>query len=215
VCRYAHGPPPCFWLPGFFFTPSFTTAALQNYARREKLPIDAVGFDFAPLSGDPLDTAAWPQAPPPAGVYVSGLYLEGCGWDIEKQELKESEPKVLFATAPVLWLQPKRAEGFAAFAHYSCPVYRTAERHGARLAAADAAAAARMSLFAGSAGRLRSQTEALTCCTRAPAQHCTGQPCLPTGVCSRVHVPPFPTLNECCALAVQACSPPRATRPTS
>ena len=49
---YEHGKPPTFWLPGFFFTPSFTTAALQNYARRHKLPIDVVGFDFEMLGVD-------------------------------------------------------------------------------------------------------------------------------------------------------------------
>ena len=33
-------------------------------------------------------------APPPAGVYVYGLFLEGCGWDEQVMELRESAPKV-------------------------------------------------------------------------------------------------------------------------
>lgn len=42
-CRYEHGPPPAFWLPGFFFVQSFLTAGLQNYARAHRVPIDMVG----------------------------------------------------------------------------------------------------------------------------------------------------------------------------
>ena len=32
---------------------------------------------------------------PLQGCYVSGLYLEGAGWDIEKGCLRRSKPKVL------------------------------------------------------------------------------------------------------------------------
>lgn len=89
---YDNGKPTVFWLPGFFFTPSFTTAALQNYARSYKLPIDSVGFDFQMMGTDP---AAY-TTPPESGIYIYGMFVEGCAWDRDKQVLQESRPKVLF-----------------------------------------------------------------------------------------------------------------------
>ncbi|GFH11925.1 uncharacterized protein HaLaN_07510, partial [Haematococcus lacustris] len=112
---YDYGQPPVFWISGFFFTPSFTTAALQNYARRHKLPIDSVGYEFVMMGTDP---AAY-LLPPLDGVYIHGLFLEGCGWDA-----------VLFEPAPVIWLQPKKLTDFRPYPAYECPVYRTAERRG-------------------------------------------------------------------------------------
>ena len=67
---------------------------------------------------------------PNEGVYIHGLYLEGCGWDAVAKQLCESEPKVLFVAAPIMWLRPKSADQADVYSHYDCPMYRTADRRG-------------------------------------------------------------------------------------
>lgn len=41
-----YGAPHVFWLSGFYFTQSYLTGVLQNFARREHLPIDWIHFEF-------------------------------------------------------------------------------------------------------------------------------------------------------------------------
>ena len=64
------------------------------------------------------------------GVYIRGLFIEGCDWDPNKKLLCESKPKMLFTDAPVFWLVPKLNTEHSAFPHYNCPVYRTHDRRG-------------------------------------------------------------------------------------
>ena len=120
--------PSAFWLPGFYFTPSFCTAVLQNYAREHKLAIDTISFDFEMLE---LDSGIYTEGNSPSeGVYVYGMYFEGCGWSTEKKMLAESRPRVLFEPSPVIWFKPVLNDKLVLRPSYSCPCYRTADRRG-------------------------------------------------------------------------------------
>ena len=71
---------------------TFSDPVMQNFARKNKVPIDEIGFDFEILSGASSPDAI--KQSPSEGAYVHGLFLEGCGWDAKAKQLTESEPKV-------------------------------------------------------------------------------------------------------------------------
>ena len=99
---------------------------MQNYARQHNIPIDMVKFDFSMLG---MHDEAYDK-PPEEGIYVKGLFLEGCDWDPEQQKLCESRPKVLAVHAPLIHMVAMRTEDIKPYPHYNCPVYRTMDRRG-------------------------------------------------------------------------------------
>jgi len=72
----ANGQPMTYWLSGFFFTHSYTTGVMQNFARKHKIPIDLLTFDFEVLVGEVTEK-------PADGAYIYGLFLEAARWNIE------------------------------------------------------------------------------------------------------------------------------------
>merc|ERR1712154_45371 len=142
-----NGQPPVYWLSGFFFTQSFLTGALQNYARKYSIPIDELVFTFKVMNefGDDLNNESENymtkynkhianMKAPDDGCYVYGLYLDGAAWDWKKNTLTESKPKQLFCSMPMMWFKPKRICDIKKDDNekiYECPVYKTSRRAGA------------------------------------------------------------------------------------
>ncbi|KAJ3206419.1 Dynein heavy chain 7, axonemal [Entophlyctis luteolus] len=120
--------PAVFWISGFFFTQSFLTGTLQNYARKYSLPIDLLAIKFTVMPKDDYDEG------PEDGVYIRGLYLEGARWDRETNELGESHLKMLTDLMPVVLATPILNDDpeFLRIKEvsYDCPVYKTSARRG-------------------------------------------------------------------------------------
>jgi len=123
------GPPPAFWISGFFFPQGFMTGALQMYARKTKIPIDTLDFKtHVTAMKEGADVAAQPKD----GVYVFGLFIVCARWDHGAQVLNEMEPGRLLYKMPVVWLEPVQSKDVKLDdgKTYACPFYKTSRRAG-------------------------------------------------------------------------------------
>uniref|UniRef100_A0A8B9U568 Dynein axonemal heavy chain 3 n=1 Tax=Anas zonorhyncha TaxID=75864 RepID=A0A8B9U568_9AVES len=120
-----NGAPTVFWLSGFYFTQSFLTGVLQNYARKYTIPIDHIGFEFEVMKEEHTM-----EKMPEDGAYIKGLFLEGARWDRESLVIGESLPKILHDSLPIIWFKPGESSRFRHMNIYSCPVYKTSARRG-------------------------------------------------------------------------------------
>ena len=122
-----NGIPTTFWISAFYFTHSFLTGILQNYARKYKIPIDELSFEFTVMSDiKEYDLTQKPED----GCYIYGFYIEGARWNSEIRLLDESLPKVLLPSMPHVWFKPAKKDENKKIEDYECPVYRTSKRSG-------------------------------------------------------------------------------------
>ena len=108
---------------------AFLTGAQQNFARKYKIPIDHLTFEFNVMSVEADDRDSITE-PPENGVYVYGLYLEGARWDRERGVLGESLPKILYDTMPCMHLVPIEKSKKEKKPIYLSPLYKTLARRG-------------------------------------------------------------------------------------
>jgi dynein heavy chain len=80
---------------------AFLTGTLQNFARKNALPIDTVSFGFQVM--DELGSGSSCSSGPEDGCYIRGLFLEGARWDGQQRQLGESESIALDYAASSDW----------------------------------------------------------------------------------------------------------------
>eukprot|EP01047_Picozoa_sp_COSAG01_P132138 COSAG01_NODE_61954_length_287_cov_0.547872_1_plen_95_part_11 len=70
------------------------------------------------------------QQPPPNGVYIYGLFLEGAAWDKRNMCITESAKSVLFTKFPVIWLDPVNRLDKIPANSFRHPMYKVSTRAG-------------------------------------------------------------------------------------
>eukprot|EP01006_Ploeotia_vitrea_P030174 TRINITY_DN62648_c0_g2_i1.p1 TRINITY_DN62648_c0_g2~~TRINITY_DN62648_c0_g2_i1.p1 ORF type:complete len:699 (+),score=99.78 TRINITY_DN62648_c0_g2_i1:302-2098(+) len=122
--------PTRYWLTGFFNPQGFLTSVRQEVTRahsKENWSLDNVETKTEVQKWEKHETE---RAAPQEGVYIYGLFLEGCSWDKHKQKLKESQPKEMFKELPVLHVTAVEAgttkflKGKGVLNRYKCPCYK-------------------------------------------------------------------------------------------
>ncbi|XP_073981598.1 dynein axonemal heavy chain 7-like isoform X2 [Rhodnius prolixus] len=121
---YDQGPPVVYWLSGFYFTQAFLTGVQQNFARKYKIPIDHLTFDFVIQREKSFEES------PSDGAYIEGVFLDGARFNREEMVLDESYPKKLYDVVPIIWLKPMKKDYLVVGHRYLCPMYKTTERRG-------------------------------------------------------------------------------------
>ncbi|GFH14317.1 ODA2 protein, partial [Haematococcus lacustris] len=125
------GRPKGYWMTGFFNPQGFLTAMKQEVNRKhaaDKWALDDVVMT-SEVTNPPKDYEALKEAPA-EGVYIYGLYLDGCAWSGRDNKLVDSEPKKLFNLMPVLYVTGVLAKDKKRTGVFEAPCYRVKTRKG-------------------------------------------------------------------------------------
>ncbi|KAM6964967.1 dynein axonemal heavy chain 10 [Aplochiton taeniatus] len=122
------GEPNVMWLSGLHIPESYLTALVQATCRKNCWPLDRSTL-YTQVTQ--YRTEEDVNERPGQGCFVSGLYLEGADWDVERSCLVRSKPKVLVVPLPILKVIPIEAHRLKLQNTLRTPVYTTSMRRNA------------------------------------------------------------------------------------
>eukprot|EP00633_Aureoumbra_lagunensis_P004448 CAMPEP_0197319624 /NCGR_PEP_ID=MMETSP0891-20130614/55611_1 /TAXON_ID=44058 ORGANISM="Aureoumbra lagunensis, Strain CCMP1510" /NCGR_SAMPLE_ID=MMETSP0891 /ASSEMBLY_ACC=CAM_ASM_000534 /LENGTH=295 /DNA_ID=CAMNT_0042810653 /DNA_START=1166 /DNA_END=2053 /DNA_ORIENTATION=- len=124
----SHGEPAVIWLSGLHVPESYLTALVQTTCRANNWPLDkCVQYSSVTKYQSINDVPCALES----GTYISGLYLEGAGWDSHLDCLVPQQPKVLVVNLPILQVIPIEANKIDITGQFIAPVYVTQKRRNA------------------------------------------------------------------------------------
>ena len=91
------------WLSGLHIPESYLTALVQATCRKNGWPLDKSTL-YTQVTD--FETAEDVNERAHQGCFISGLYLEGASWDLQKRCLQRQKPKVLIQALPVMKVIP-------------------------------------------------------------------------------------------------------------
>eukprot|EP00920_Eleutheroschizon_duboscqi_P039681 GHVT01095307.1.p1 GENE.GHVT01095307.1~~GHVT01095307.1.p1 ORF type:complete len:1472 (-),score=182.88 GHVT01095307.1:1015-5367(-) len=117
------------WISGLFNPMAFLTAVMQVTSRLKGWPLDDMTLRWTVTSY--TSVADVPGFGPEEGAFISGLFLQGAGWEIgktgESGHITESRAKELHTPMPIIHVSAVR-RGESSTDSYACPVYVTSQR---------------------------------------------------------------------------------------
>jgi dynein heavy chain len=122
------GEPKVMWLSGLMIPESYISAMVQITCRKYVWALDrSTIFTTVTSYHTPEDVKERPKD----GAYVSGLHLEGAGWDAKTMSLKTQEKKQLISEMPIMQITPVEASKVKLVGTFRTPVYVTSDRRNA------------------------------------------------------------------------------------
>ncbi|ESN91800.1 hypothetical protein HELRODRAFT_96436 [Helobdella robusta] len=124
---YEHEPS-VMWLSGLHIPESYLTALVQTTCRKNNWPLDKSTLYTCATSYNDADDV---NEKAHQGCFVHGLFIEGAGWDFERNELLKQKPKQLIQPLPVLKIIPIESHRLKLQNTFRAPVYVTSSRRNA------------------------------------------------------------------------------------
>jgi len=126
-----HNPPRdpnVIWLSGLHIPETYLAALVQTTCRKKKWPLDKSTL-FTKVTS--VKNASEIEKPLEDGCYVSGLFLEGAGWDYENACLCRQDAKQLVCPLPITQIIPMETNKVTRYHTFTTPVYVTSSRRSA------------------------------------------------------------------------------------